>query len=237
MKTIITIACVLLLCGCAVILPHRSEGTTLVLSGQGARLFAETQARLEISFFTDSPLPIRNLPPLSPAGYMIAIPHELHEATFLNISGTQGRRISFIVINGAKLSAENANKNVPIVLDKPQPWIEVEQMTNALRVKYGADIVEGSRVRWTSLPYWNATTKKFTLAKPPTVTISRVDDPTHVVKTKALDTTCYGLYWWSPRIALPDTVQMGDHLVISVIQDTGDLFGQIVAKETIVLGR
>ena len=203
----------------------------VVLSGKAAPLFADAGAELRFHCYGSGPAVSRNMPSVLAGGYVTLLPPKSFDWCAMDILDRKGRRLSWILVLSEK------TKKRSISLGKPTPWIEVKQdaFESDLLVRFAPEIAPGE-IRWTSLPYWNAATKELTEAKPPVATIASAKSPKQILGRDVMDTDCWGI-WWSGYFPLPEETKPGDKFLVTVTQDTGDLFGCIVARKEVIAAR
>ena len=201
----------------------------VVLSGKAAPLFANSGAELRFHCYGGPPAVSRNMPSNLAGGYVTLLPSTSSGWCAMDVLDRKGRRLSWILVLSEK------TKKQSISLDKPTPWIEVRQdkFDSALNVRFAPEIMPGE-IRWTSLPCWNVETRELTEAKPPVATIASAETPKQILSRDVMDTDCWGI-WWSGYFPLSEETTPGDKFVVTVTQDTGDLFGCIVARKEVIV--
>jgi|GEM_PF-5464810 len=202
----------------------------VVLSGKAAPLFADAGAELRFHCYGGPPAVSRNMPSNLAGRYVTVLPSTSSGWCAIDVLDRKRRRLSWILVLSDKIKKQS------ISLDKPTPWIEVRQKFewDSIVVRFAPEIVPG-KIRWTSLPYWNAATKKLTEAKPAVATIAAAKTPKQILGRDVMETQCWGI-WWSGSFPLPEETKAGDRFVVTVTQDTGDLFGCIVARKEVIVG-
>jgi hypothetical protein len=79
---------------------------------------------------------------------------------------------------------------------------------------------------YSDMPYWSNSARRFRPAGAPILEIAREKSPTQHILMRKMVSGCMGLGWIA-FLELPDDIQNGDLVIVTVTHDTGDLWGKL----------
>jgi hypothetical protein len=187
----------------------------LALSGTLATLIPEYGVNVTSSLAITKILavgPVKEFP--------VRLPTAKFGAAYIEFVNTRGQR-AFSVLFDKPLF--EGNRDVTLSLDKPRLQLSVHG-ERELEIYHRAWIGDG--VMYSDMPCWNEKKKQLSVAGDPILTVARDKTPNQPFASRKMVGVCMGLGWVS-FVRLPHDVKSGDTVIVTVIHDTGDLWGKL----------
>lgn len=160
--------------------------------------------------------------------FPIRLPVAKFGAAFIEITDTDGHRLLSVLFDRPLFQG---NRDVTIRLDKPTLELSIRG-ERTLQIDHWAWISE--KVCYSDMPNWNEKEKRLVRAGKPVVEVARDKAPSQIMVRRTMRSGCMG-YGWLAFLDLPADVKKGETLTVTVIHDTGDLWGRlsIASKHTV----
>jgi len=204
----------------------------LILKGKVARLFAEHGVRFTFDpdLFTQGDEWTRQAR-ATDDGCEISLKAEKYDWVCVSVRTSGGNWISEFRVMNLDLSK---GRDCVIDFDAFEKRLKVDETDSDRGLV--SFLIETVGVSWQGLPYLKRSNNTLAKAPAPVVTVFREGLPDRILLRRKMELGCMGGSWGTWIGDIPN-VEPNDRLVVTVLQDTGGVFGIVKVSKTISASR